>query len=175
MSVPPVLPMSAAGKALVCLSYQHDGAQHSLAEQAEAQGALVAGAVAEVQAGGAALAPLHSDEGLDLGVHLELHYGLDQGPVGTAAVRMGAAEVYVGATAICLSLLSLLLVPIIPPTSGVLEFSPDLTIRMPQESKSHTVSHSDVPRVFRHNSSGFHIVPWPGCWLFLSNCCGSRF
>lgn len=55
-------------------------------KQAEAQGALVAGTVTEVQAGRAVLAPLHPDEGLDLGAHLELHYGLDQWPVGTTAV-----------------------------------------------------------------------------------------
>lgn len=84
MSVLPVLSTSAVGKA--CLSCQHDGAQHSLVKQAEAQGALAAGAVTEVQAGGASLALLHPDEGLDLSVHLELHYGLDQWPVGTAAV-----------------------------------------------------------------------------------------
>lgn len=115
--------MSAVGTAMVCPFYQCDRAQHSLVKQAEAQGALTAGAVAEVQAGGATRAPLHPDEGLDLGAHLELHYGLDQWPVGTTAVRMGAVDVYAGTTAVCLSSLSLLLVPIIPPTSGVPELS----------------------------------------------------
>lgn len=107
MFVPPVLSTSAVDKAVVWLSYQHDGAQHSLAKQAEAQGALIAGAVAKVQVGGAAPAPLHPDEGLDLSVHLELHYGLDQWPVGTTSGRMNDGEVCVGATAVCLSVLTL--------------------------------------------------------------------
>lgn len=139
MSAPPVLSMSTVGKAMVCLSYQRDAAQHSLVKQAEAQGALVAGTVTEVQAGRAVLAPLHPDEGLDLSAHLELHYGLDQWPVGTTAVGTGAAEVFVGATTGCLSSPSLLLVPIVPPTSGVLTFSSDLTVYGCHGIPSHTL------------------------------------
>lgn len=77
-----VVPASGGGgKATVCFC-QHDGTQHSLVQQAEAQGVGTAGAVTKVEVGGAALAFLHSDEGLDLSVHLELHHGLDQWPGG---------------------------------------------------------------------------------------------
>lgn len=100
--------------------------------------------------GGAALAPLHPDEGLDLSVHLEFHYGLDQWPVGTTSVRMGAAKICVGATAVCLSLLSSLLVPIIPLTSGVLEFFPDLTA----DGCHRSLSHKLCPTPMSPESSG---------------------
>lgn len=127
---------------MVCPSDQEP--QHSLVKQAEAQGALIAGAVAEIQVGGAALAPLHPDEGLDLGAHLELHYGLDQWSERTTAVRKGAVEVFVPQQSICPSL-SLLLVPIISPRSGVPEFSPDLTTYGCHGIPSHTTLFPGLP------------------------------
>lgn len=151
-------------------------------KQAEAQRALVAGTVTEVQAGRAVLAPLHPDEGLDLGAHLELHYGLDQWPVGTTAVGTGAAEVFVGATAGCLSSPSLLLVPIIPPTSGVLAFSPDLTAYGCRGIPSHTL----CPTLISSESSGTTAVdstlspglPLSNLVVLAAGCsslnCGSR-
>lgn len=113
------------GKATVCFSHGRDGAWHSLVQQAEAQGVLTAGAVTKVQAGRAALAFLHPDEGLDLGVHLELHQGLDQWPMRTTSVRVSAVQAHMGAADGCLSLT--VCFGWFPSSLQHLESSPDLT------------------------------------------------
>lgn len=161
VSIPPVLSMSAVGTAMVCPFYQCDRAQHSLVKQAEAQGALTAGAVAEVQAGGATRAPLHPDEGLDLGAHLELHYGLDQWPVGTTAVWVLLTSMREPQLSVC-------------PRCLFCWFPSSLPHL---ESRSSLVSISPLTDAKSH-----HTVSWPasfepcplGCWLFLPDCCGSR-
>lgn len=122
MSVPSVL---FTGKVMVCFSHRCDGAWHSLVQQAEAQGVLTARAVTKVQAGRAALAFLHPDEGLDLSVHLELHQGLDQWPMRTTSVRVSAVQVHLGAADGDLSLT--ICFGWFPSSLQHLESSPDLT------------------------------------------------
>lgn len=59
---------------------------HSPVQQADAQVTAAAEALAEDEAPGGAVAPLHSDQGLGFRLHVELHDGPDQGPVAKAPV-----------------------------------------------------------------------------------------